>query len=53
MVQRSGEGPTAKAGATLIASITTISATTDNNTTMRFMHYPLLARAGLLSPALS
>jgi hypothetical protein len=46
-------GGAAKAGATLIASITTIRATTLNNTTMRFfMHYLLLCGDGPPSGAL-
>ena len=36
------EGPTANAGATLIASITIIRATTVNNTRMRFLMRHLL-----------
>ena len=49
--QRESEGPAAKAGATVIPSITTIRATTAINTMMRFMSITLSPRARLLGPA--
>jgi hypothetical protein len=48
--QRSGEGA-ANAGATLIASITIIRATTGINIAMRLIRATSLSRAGLVSPA--